>query len=176
MLGPGNERAAAAALQAYPQGLQIGGGINLDNARAWLNAGASHVIVTSWVFCDGRVAWERLPHLVGVIGRERLVWDLSCRRRGPDYFVVTDAWQKFTNEVINRENLEKLSGWCAEFLVHALDREGLCGGIDKELVARLGEWSPIPTTYAGGAKSLADLDEVTRSGRGKIDLNIGSAL
>jgi len=176
MLGPGNEREARAALQAYPGGLQIGGGINLDNAREWLDAAASHVIVTSWVFRGGEVDWERLSELMGAVGKERLVLDLSCRRRGADYFVVTDRWQKFTGLALRRASMEKLAGWCAEFLIHAVDVEGRCCGMDEELISRLGEWSPIPTTYAGGANSLADLETVRRLGGGRIDLTIGSAL
>ena len=176
MLGPGNETEARAALRAYPGGLQIGGGVNLDNARGWLDAGASHVIVTSWVFRGGQVDWERLAQLVQAIGKPRLVLDLSCRRRGDAYFVVTDRWQKFTDLAISRESLEKLAASCAEFLIHAVDVEGLCRGIDQELVSSLGQWSPIPTTYAGGASSLADLEAVTRLGQGRIDLTIGSAL
>jgi phosphoribosylformimino-5-aminoimidazole carboxamide ribotide isomerase len=176
MLGPGNEAAARDALGAYPGGLHVGGGIHVDNARSWLDAGASHVIVTSWVFRDGRLDSERLESLVAAIGRERLVLDLSCRRRGDDYFVVTDRWQKFTDLKISRETLFRLAGSCAEFLIHAADVEGLCRGIDSELVSRLADWTPIPTTYAGGAKYLADLEEVTRVGRRRIDLTIGSAL
>jgi phosphoribosylformimino-5-aminoimidazole carboxamide ribotide isomerase len=176
MLGPGNDAEARAALQAYPGGLQIGGGVNLNNARAWLDAGASHVIVTSWVFRGGQVDWERLAQLVEAIGKARLVLDLSCRRRGGGYFVVTDRWQKFTDLAISRESLEKLAEWCAEFLIHAVDVEGQCRGIDQELVSNLGQWSPIPTTYAGGANSLADLEAVTRLGQGRIDLTVGSAL
>jgi len=176
MLGPGNEEAARCALTAFPGGLQIGGGINLDNARRWLDAGASHVIVTSWVFRDGRVDGERVEALVQAIGRERLVLDLSCRRRGADYFVVTDRWQKFTEEKITEESLRRFAAYCAEFLIHAVDVEGLCRGIDTELVEKLGRWTPIPTTYAGGARSLVDLEEVTRRGQGRIDLTIGSAL
>ena len=176
MLGPGNEHEARAALRAYPGGLQIGGGINLDSARAWLEAGASHVIVTSWVFRGGQVDWERLAQLVQAIGQDRLVLDLSCRRRGDDYFVVTDRWQKFTDVVLSAESLSKLALSCAEFLIHAVDVEGQCRGIDRELVAKLAEWSPIPTTYAGGASSLADLETVTELGQGRIDLTIGSAL
>ena len=176
MLGPDNETEARAALQAYPGGLQIGGGVNLDNARAWLEAGASHVIVTSWVFRGGKVDWARLAQLVEAIGKARLVLDLSCRRRGSDYFVVTDRWQKFTELAISRETLGNLAAWCAEFLIHAVDVEGQCRGIDQGLVSHLEQWSPIPTTYAGGAWSLADLEMVTRLGRGRIDLTIGSAL
>jgi phosphoribosylformimino-5-aminoimidazole carboxamide ribotide isomerase len=176
MLGPGNDTEARAALQTYPGGLQIGGGVNLNNARAWLDAGASHVIVTSWVFRGGQVDWERLAQLVEAIGKARLVLDLSCRRRGGGYFVVTDRWQKFTDLAISRASLEKLAEWCAEFLIHAVDVEGQCRGIDQELVSNLGQWSPIPTTYAGGAKCLADLAAVTRLGQGRIDLTIGSAL
>ena len=176
MLGAGNESAARSALAEFPNGLQIGGGINSANAREWLDAGASHVIVTSWVFSEGRVDWERLGELVKTIGKEKLVMDLSCRKRGENYFVVTDRWQKFTEIAVNEETLEKFSGFCAEFLVHAVDVEGLCKGIDGELVEKLGKWTPIPVTYAGGANSISDLEAVTKLGQGKIDLTIGSAL
>ena len=176
LLGPGNDEEARVALQAFPGGLQLGGGVNLDNAGSWLEAGASHVIVTSWVFREGKVDWARLKQLEAAIGREKLVLDLSCRKRDEDYFVVTDRWQKFTDVKLSRVNLEMLSQHCAEFLVHAVDVEGLCRGIDEELVARLAVWTPIPTTYAGGASSLADLETVTQIGKGRIDLTIGSAL
>jgi phosphoribosylformimino-5-aminoimidazole carboxamide ribotide isomerase len=176
MLGPGNEEAARASLAAYPGGMQIGGGINPDNALGFLKDGASHVIVTSWVFREGRVDWDRLADLVRTVGKNRLVLDLSCRVRDGDYVVVTDRWKKFTELTITRATLEKLAAHCAEFLVHAVDVEGLCRGIDAGLVEKLGQWSPIPTTYAGGANSLRDLEEVTRLGRGRIDLTIGSAL
>ncbi len=176
MLGPGNEAAARAALGAYPAGLQIGGGITAANARDWLAAGASHVIVTSWVFREGRVDWTRLEELSQTVGPARLVLDLSCRRRGSEYFVVTDRWQKFTDLAVTAATLETFAKYCAEFLIHAVDVEGLCQGIDTELVAKLGAWTPIPTTYAGGARSPADLAEVTRLGQGRIDLTIGSAL
>jgi phosphoribosylformimino-5-aminoimidazole carboxamide ribotide isomerase len=176
MLGPGNEEAGRAALRAYRGGLHIGGGINIDNAQSYLDEGASHVIVTSWVFQGGRVDWDRLRQLVKAIGKERLVLDLSCRRRGADYFVVTDRWQKFTELTVTKETLQQFADYCAEFLIHAVDVEGLCRGIDRELVEKLGDWSPIPTTYAGGASSLHDLEEVTRLGKDRIDLTIGSAL
>lgn len=176
MLGSGNETEARAALAAFPGGFHIGGGVNAANARGWLNAGASHVIVTSWVFREGRVDWGRLDELVKAIGKDRLVLDLSCRKRGEDYFVVTDRWQKFTDLVVNEETLKTFSAFCAEFLVHAVDVEGLCRGIDGELVQKLGHWTPLPMTYAGGANSLADLDTVTKLGQGKVDLTIGSAL
>lgn len=201
MLGAGNENAARSALAAFPGGLQIGGGINSANAREWLDAGASHVIVTSWVFREGRVDWKRLGELVKIIGKKKLVLDLSCRKRiqsskskaksqltpcadfghgtldfGHSYFVVTDRWQKFTELAISEESLKKLSSFCAEFLVHAVDVEGLCRGIDGELVEKLGRWSPIPTTYAGGANSISDLETVTKLGKGKVNLTVGSAL
>jgi phosphoribosylformimino-5-aminoimidazole carboxamide ribotide isomerase len=175
-LGSGNEAEACSALAAFPGGLQIGGGINPQNARGWLDAGASHVIVTSWVFREGKVDWTRLDELVKAVGKSRLVLDLSCRKRGEDYVVVTDRWQKFTELAITQQNLEKLAGCCAEFLVHAVDVEGLCRGIDRELVKKLGRWTPIPATYAGGANSVADLEDVTKLGQGKVDLTIGSAL
>jgi len=176
MLGAGNEAAAREALTAYPGGLQIGGGINAENARQWLEAGAAHVIVTSWVFYDEQIDWERLRTLVCRVGRDKLVLDLSCRKRGADYVVMTDRWQKFTDVTLSASTMEKLANWCDEFLVHAVDVEGLCKGIDAELVEKLAEWTRIPTTYAGGAAALRDLEEVTRLGKGRIDLTIGSAL
>lgn len=176
MLGPGNEAAARAALAAYPGGLQIGGGITAENAPAWLDAGASHVIVTSWVFREGRLDQERLDTLVKAVGPQRLVLDLSCRRRDDQWWVVTDRWQKFTSLALGREVLRRLARQCAEFLVHAADVEGLCQGIDLGLVALLGRDSPIPTTYAGGARSSADLETVATVGEGRVDLTIGSAL
>jgi phosphoribosylformimino-5-aminoimidazole carboxamide ribotide isomerase len=176
MLGSGNEEAARAALRAYPGGLQVGGGINLENAASFLDDGASHVIVTSWVFREGTVDWDRLESLVKAVGKERLVIDLSCRRRGRDHFVVTDRWRKFTDLAVTGQTLDQFAGSCAEFLIHAVDVEGLCGGIDRELVQNLGVWAQVPVTYAGGANSIADLEEVTRLGQGKIDLTIGSAL
>lgn len=175
-LGPGNEAAAEAALAAHPGGLQLGGGVNASNARRWLEAGASHVIVTSWVFRDGRLDAERLDELRRLVGRERLVLDLSCRRRDGRYWVVTDRWQRFTEVEVGAPTLERLADACAEFLVHAVDVEGLCRGIDRELVELLADATPIPLTYAGGASALSDLEEVTRLGRGRIDLTIGSAL
>jgi phosphoribosylformimino-5-aminoimidazole carboxamide ribotide isomerase len=175
-LGPGNNEAASSALAAYPGGLQIGGGINDDNAHSWLKAGASHVIVTSWAFSGGKVNWDRLERLQKLIGRSQLVLDLSCRKRDSSYFVVTDRWQKFTEVELTEASLLKFSAYADEFLIHAVDVEGLCQGIDLELVTRLASWSPIPTTYAGGARSLEDLETVTRVGKGRIHLTIGSAL
>lgn len=176
MLGAGNEAAAKEALAAWPAGMQIGGGINLENAAKWLEAGASHVIVTSWIFREGRIEWERLRALVAEIGPERLVLDLSCRLLDGLYFVVTDRWQKFTEVVVRRETLQELAGYCAEFLVHAVDVEGLCQGVDERMVRLLADASPIPATYAGGARSLEDLQNVTAWSGGRVDLTIGSAL
>ena len=175
-LGAGNEAAARSALAAWPGGLQFGGGVTADNAMDWLNAGASHVIVTSWIFREGRLDRERLDDLVRRVGRERLVLDLSCRRRDDDYFVVTDRWQKFTDLRLSPATFTDLSQHCSEFLIHAVDVEGLCRGIDIELVGRLGKFTDLPTTYAGGANSLEDLETVTRLSDGRVDLTIGSAL
>jgi phosphoribosylformimino-5-aminoimidazole carboxamide ribotide isomerase len=176
MLGAGNENAAREALKAYPGGMQIGGGINSDNAQNWLDADASHVIVTSWVFRDGILDWERLRALAQKIGKSRLVLDLSCRKKGEYYFVVTDRWQKFTELKLDSGNLRKLAEFCDEFLIHAADVEGLCRGVDLDLVQKLSEWTSIPTTYAGGARSIADFEKVTRLGKNRIDLTVGSAL
>jgi len=176
MLGPGNEAEARSALAAFPGGLQLGGGVTGENAQGWLDAGASHVIVTSWVFRQGKLDWERLTTLERSVGAARLVLDLSCRKRGTDYVVVTDRFQTFTELVLGPDLLASLVGHCAEFLIHAVDVEGLCRGIDRELVEKLAQWATIPTTYAGGATSMTDLEEVARLGRRCIDLTIGSAL
>ncbi len=176
LLGPGNEAAARSALAAYPGGLQIGGGINLSNAQGYLEAGASHVIVTSWVFREGHLDFGRLEALVKLLGKDRLVLDLSCRLKEGQYYVVTDRWQRFTTLTVSKVTLGHLASFCAEFLIHAVDVEGLCRGIDEQLVVQLAEGSPIPATYAGGARSLRDLERVTELGKGRIDLTIGSAL
>jgi phosphoribosylformimino-5-aminoimidazole carboxamide ribotide isomerase len=155
MLGPGNEEAALAALAAYPSGLQVGGGINPQNARRYLDAGASHIIVTSYVFRDGRLDRDRLAEMVRTVGPKRLVLDLSCRRKEPNgpFYVVTDRWQKFTDLEVNSDTLRELSAHCDEFLVHAVDVEGMQSGVESELVVALGRWSPIRVTYAGGCPS-----------------------
>jgi phosphoribosylformimino-5-aminoimidazole carboxamide ribotide isomerase len=176
MLDPGNREEAIKALAAYPNGLQAGGGINADNAGFYLDQGASHVIVTSFVFRDGAVAYHNLKSLVKAIGKERLVLDLSCRAKEGNYYVVTDRWQKFTDVEINEANLANLAGYCGEFLIHAADVEGRRQGIEADLVAKLGRWAPIPTTYAGGIKDLSDLDLIEELGQGRLDFTVGSAL
>jgi phosphoribosylformimino-5-aminoimidazole carboxamide ribotide isomerase len=176
MLGPGNEAAAAGALAAYPGGLQVGGGVTADNATGWLDRGASHVIVTSWLFPAGRLDGDRLAALVRTVGRDRLVLDLSCRRIDDRYVVMTDRWRTVTDTVLDRPGLAALAGNCAELLVHAVDVEGLQQGMDDELVARLAEWSPVPCTYAGGARTLDDLHRVDALSGGRVHLTIGSAL
>lgn len=183
MLGGGNAEAARAALAAYPGGLQVGGGITPAAARPYLEAGASHVIVTSYVFREGRVDEARLAEMVDSVGSQRLVLDLSCRQRnggkeggGSGYYVVTDRWQRFTDVEVTEASLASLAAHCDEFLVHGVDVEGLQVGVIEDLVSKLGAWSPIPVTYAGGARSLADLERVERLGGGKVDLTVGSAL
>ena len=175
-LGPGNLEVALAALAAFPGGMQMGGGITPENAKNYLDAGASHVIVTSYVFREGRVDTERLHHLLSVVGKERLVLDLSCRQRAGAYWVVTDRWQRFTETAITADNLAQLADHCAEFLVHAVDVEGKRLGIDATVVEMLGACSPIPVTYAGGVRSLADLELIRTVGQGRVDATIGSAL
>ena len=176
MLGPGNETAALSALSAYPGGLRVGGGIRPENAHRYLDAGASHVIVTSYVFREGRVDTRRLDRMVRVVGRDRLVLDLSCRRRGGAYLVVTDLWQRFTSVRVHGPTLNRLSEFCDGFLVHGVDVEGKRTGIEDTLVELLGAESPIDVTYAGGARRLEDLDRVEKLGRGRVGLTIGSAL
>lgn len=177
MLGPGNEEAAVRALNAYPGGLQIGGGIHPDNAELYLSKGASHVIVTSYLFEDGMLSSERLQAIVGAIGSDKLVIDLSCRR-GQDglYRVATNRWQTVTDTVIDASLIHSLESSCSEFLVHAADVEGQCRGIDEDIVRLLGQLVSIPTTYAGGADRLDSIQRVEELSNGKVDLTIGSAL
>ena len=178
MLGQGNEAAAAEALAAWPGGLQLGGGITDANAEHWLNLGASHVIVTSHVFHDGQLDAERLERLRRLVGKERLVLDLSCRwREDGFYYVVTDRWQRFTTLRISTELLLELANSCAEFLIHAVDVEGQCMGVDERLLALLAEANaPVPVTYAGGVSSRTDLELIRHAGQGRIDVTVGSAL
>lgn len=167
---------ALLALRAWPGGLQVGGGIRGDNARFWLENGASHVIVTSYVFSDGRINFENLGKLVSAVGREHLVLDLSCRRRDGAYYIVTDRWQKFTDVALTEAVLARLSAHCDEFLVHAVDAEGKADGIEPELAALLGNFTEIPVTYAGGVGSFADLAQLRALGQNRVNVTIGSAL
>lgn len=176
-LGPGNTEAAQSALAAYPNGLQIGGGIRLENAAEWLSAGASHIIVTSWLFDkEGHFLENHLDSLVKEVGQERLVIDLSCRRTKEGWTVAMNRWQTLTDLLITPESLKALANRCDEFLIHAADVEGKCEGIDEELVRFLGEHCPIPSTYAGGAYRFEDLATVEALSNGGVDLTIGSAL
>ena len=167
---------ALGALCAYPGGLQIGGGIHLDNAKRFLDAGASHVIVTSYVFKDGQIHFDRLKELSDKIGKQHLVIDVSCRKKGDDYYVVTDRWQKFTDVKMNLDTLNMLEPYCDEFLIHAVDVEGKASGIEKPLVKLLGNFTSCPITYAGGVGSFDDLKELKTLGNNRIHVTIGSAL
>ncbi len=167
---------ARLALCAYPGGMQVGGGITPENAKEFLEMGASHVIVTSYVFWNGRIDYDRLSEISKLVGPERLVLDVSCRRRGEEYYIVTDRWQKFTQEKMSADLLDKLGNYCAEFLVHAVDVEGKEAGIEEPLVQMLGEWEGLPVTYAGGIGNFEDLERVKKLGKNKIDVTIGSAL
>ncbi|WP_317931055.1 phosphoribosylformimino-5-aminoimidazole carboxamide ribotide isomerase [Halioxenophilus sp. WMMB6] len=175
-LGPGNEQQAKLALATWPGGLQYGGGINPDNASDYLNAGASHVIVTSYLFVDNQFSWPRLAALQAQVGREQLVLDLSCRRTEAGWNIATNRWQTVTSTQITAETLARLAATCSEFLVHAADVEGLQGGMDTELIEFLGEHCPIPVTYAGGARNQEDLQMVHKLSQGRVDITIGSAL
>ncbi|KIM46189.1 hypothetical protein M413DRAFT_441260 [Hebeloma cylindrosporum] len=175
-LGPGNDEAALDALSSWPGGLQVGGGINEKNARYWIDAGASKVIVTSFLFPDGRFSLEHLKSISEIVGKGRLVVDVSCRRRGDRWLVAMNKWQDITDMEVSQNSLDMLSEYCSEFLIHAADVEGLCQGIDEDLVRKLGEWVTIPTTYAGGARDISDLDLVHRLSGGRVDLTYGSSL
>tara|TARA_R110001583_G_scaffold61717_3_gene182089 strand:+ start:312 stop:1034 length:723 start_codon:yes stop_codon:yes gene_type:complete len=175
-LGPGNQEQALKALAAWSGGLQFGGGVNNENAAEYLNAGASHVIVTSYLFDEGQFSWDRLEKIKAETGVDRLVLDLSCRKTGEGWHIATDRWQTVTEMAITPETLHELEQHCAEFLIHAADVEGLQGGIDQALVQLLGAHCSIPVTYAGGARALEDLQKVDQLSGGQVDLTIGSAL
>ena len=167
---------ALSALREWPGGLMIGGGISADNAGEFLDAGASHVIVTSWVFRDGHIRYDRIRTLRETVGKEHLVLDLSCRKRDGKYFVVTDRWQKFTEEEVTADLLSRLQDSCDEFLIHAVDVEGKARGIEEALVELLADACGIPVTYAGGVGSYEDVRKLRDLGKGKVDVTIGSAL
>ncbi len=175
-LGPNNQQQALEALAAYPQGLQFGGGVNLDNAASYLEAGASHIIVTSYLFENGQFSWPRLEAIKEAVGKKHLVLDLSCRKTDQGWMIATDRWQTISNTPVNAQSIAELENHCAEFLVHAADVEGLQSGIDQDLVRLLGDCCKLPCTYAGGARSLDDLKLVDSLSSGKVDLTIGSAL
>lgn len=176
MLGPGNEEAAQSALAAYPGGLQIGGGITAQNAKQYIDAGASHVIVTSYIFHDGLLDMERLEQLVNAVGKEHIVLDLSCRKKDDQWYVVTDQWTKFSDFIVNEQSVRELAHYCDEFLIHAVDVEGKKSGMQEDLVRDLAQWVTIPTTYAGGVRSLEDLQAFNALSNGKLHVTIGSAL
>lgn len=167
---------ALAALQVYPGGLQVGGGITAENAHEFLMAGASHVIVTSYVFRDGKVDYGRLEKLVQAVGKEHLVLDLSCRKKDGAYYIVTDRWQKFTQVPVSEQTIEEFSSHCDEFLVHAVDVEGKASGIEVELVKLLAKNHQLPVTYAGGVGSFQDLETLRMAGENRVDVTVGSAL
>jgi phosphoribosylformimino-5-aminoimidazole carboxamide ribotide isomerase len=175
-LGANNQQQATQALSSYPNGLQYGGGVTPENANEFIAAGASQVIVTSYLFEEGEFSWSRLEQIKAAVGAERLVLDLSCRKTNKGWMIATDRWHTITNTAINQQTIAQLEQHCAEFLVHAADVEGLQAGIDQDLVKLLGEICTLPCTYAGGAKSVDDLNLVQALSNGKIDLTIGSAL
>ncbi len=176
MLGRGNESAAREALGCHPDNLQVGGGINPDNAAEWLAAGASHVIVTSYLFTNGALDMDKVRRIADTVGSDRLVIDLSCVWADGAYHVATNRWQTVCDFTLDADSLGKLANYCAEFLVHAVGVEGKQGGIDSRLVSCLAEWSSIPVTYAGGVRNLDDIDEIRRAGQGRVDFTVGSAL
>lgn len=175
-LGEGNQAQVELALKTWPQGLQVGGGVNAENAASYLNAGASHIIVTSYLFDQNQFSWERLERIKSEVGKQHLVLDLSCRRKNNSWFIATNRWQTVTETEVNEHTLLELAKHCDEFLIHAADVEGLQAGIDSDLVTLLGKTVTIPTVYAGGARNIVDLKNVKQLSSGNVDLTIGSAL
>lgn len=171
-----NRQQALAALKVFPGGLQVGGGVTAENAAEFIEAGASHVIVTSYVFREGQIQWDNLERLVRAVGKEHIVLDLSCRKKDASYYIVTDRWQTFTKIQVNEEILYWLKESCSEFLVHGVDSEGRAAGVPEDLVTLLSKIRGIPITYAGGIGSLKDLEQFRQISGGNLDFTIGSAL
>lgn len=167
---------AEQAVLAWPHALQIGGGITADNAASFIEMGASHVIVTSYVFADGEIRFDRLDKLVQAVGRKHLVLDLSCRKKDGVYYIVTDRWQKFTRQPLDGELICRLADYCDEFLVHAVNVEGTGTGVDRELLEILSVDCPVPITYAGGIGSMEDIETIRTIGKGAVNFTVGSAL
>lgn len=167
---------ALAALREFPGGLQVGGGITADNAAEFIEAGASHVVVTSYVFREGKIQWDNLERLVRAVGKEHIVLDLSCRKKDASYYIVTDRWQTFTRTQVNEEILYWLKESCSEFLVHGVDVEGKAAGVPEDLVRLLSKIEGFPITYAGGIGSLEELERFRKISGGRLDFTIGSAL
>ncbi|MBQ8139766.1 MAG: phosphoribosylformimino-5-aminoimidazole carboxamide ribotide isomerase [Lachnospiraceae bacterium] len=164
------------ALKAFPGGMQLGGGITPDNAKEFLDAGATHVIVTSYVFKDGTIKYDNLKAISDAVGRERLVLDLSCKKTADGYKVVTDRWQKMSDVTVDIKLLEELSEYCDEYLIHAVDVEGKNSGIETDLVKMLADYEGRPVTYAGGVHSYEDINLLKTLGKDRINMTIGSAL
>ncbi len=167
---------ARLALSAYPGGFMLGGGITPENAEQFLDAGASHVIVTSYVFSGGKINMENLKRMVYAVGKEHLVLDLSARRRGEAYYVVTDRWQRFAEQALDSNILDNLSDYCDEYLIHAVDVEGRQQGIEEDVARLLGSFAKLPVTYAGGVSSMEDLKKLKTLGQDHVDVTVGSAL
>lgn len=176
MLGEGNEEAALKALATYPNGLQVGGGITTKNAKKYIDGGASHVIVTSFIFHNGKLDLKRLEELVQTVGKEHIVIDLSCRKKENKWYVMTDRWAKWSSFEVNAQTIQLIENYCDELLIHAVDVEGKKGGMELELIEDLAEWTSVPTTYAGGVRSMEDLLLFEKVSKGKLHITIGSAL
>ena len=170
------KKEAIGALRVYPNGLQIGGGITDENAKEYIDLGASHVIVTSYLFEDGRFSLSKMKKLADAVGREHVVFDLSVKCFEDGYHIMADRWQTKTEEVLTTQVLERLGEFCDEFLIHAVDVEGKAGGIEERLVESLRSYDHHPLTYAGGVHSLDDIRLLKRIGEDRIHVTVGSAL
>lgn len=176
-LGPGNQTAAEEAINAYPDRLQIGGGINDSNAKRWIDLGASHVIVTSWLFDDsGKLQEGRVEKMATIVSPHRLVIDLSCRKTEKGWTVAMNRWQTLTDLDLTHTALSRLAPYCDEFLIHAADVEGKCRGIDTALVELLGQFDGKKIVYAGGVANMEDVNSIAEISNDRVDVTVGSAL
>ncbi len=175
-LGSGNNDVVIEALKAFNGGMKYGGSVTPENAHVYLDAGATHVIVNSYVFDNGEINLPNLKSLVKSIGKDKLVLDMSCRKKNGDYYIVTNLWEKFTNVILDQKSLQDISKYCDEIIVHGVDSEGRKQGLESDLVRILAQHTPIKTVYAGGISSIADLTMIKALGNEKIDPCIGTAL
>ena len=142
---------------------------------SFIKEGASHIIVTSYLFENGELSFDKMKRLKEAVGKEHVVFDLSCKKVNDSYYIATNRWQTVTDVTVDKDLFEMLGGYCDEFLVHAVDAEGKSAGIDERLIGILADVHR-PVTYAGGISSYDDIRRLGEKGCGRVDFTVGSKL
>ena len=171
-----SREAALLALSTTPGLLQVGGGITDENAYSFIKEGASHIIVTSYLFENGELSFDKMKRLKEAVGKEHVVFDLSCKKVNDSYYIATNRWQTVTDTKLDVDMLCKLEEFCDEYLIHAVDVEGKSNGPEKDLIKELSSYEGNKITYAGGIRSTEDIETINMLSNGKMDFTIGSAL